>query len=521
MDDTTARWRDSLLVVAMCMLWYAASALTSNTGKQIMTQFNYPVTLTLSHFFAVIVMIGAAALWRRLALQHAASNSASHLHAHGHVYHSTLLGRLAQRGHLLVTRCLVDCAPTVVLQPLIVYPAPPTKSEHADIVFEYAGDKAQTDYTAVLVYSEQPPAVPDVAVRQQWKWNRVVVRTASALALFQIGGHISGSMAMASAPVAFVHTIKALSPFFTVLIYSLFFGHRYSTQTYLSLVPLTLGVMLACSFEVSFDVRGMLFALCSTVVFVAQNIFSKHVLNRRPAPAQPQAADSDAWASAQDNANTTPRSVSLSALSAAADTASLTNTRTGRAGTTHLPPPSTRRGDSAFSEQSTYHKPISRAHSDSAWTQHRDQAGPVANHLDKVNILFYASLFAFVALLPAWLYSELSVFLFHQVERSTSVGHLLYLFAINGATHFLQGIIGISLLARVSTVTHSIASLIKRIVVIVASWVYFSSVAVTAANGATHQLTVSPGQVAGVSLTMLGLLLYSRSKEHRQPSHSQ
>jgi solute carrier family 35, member E1 len=53
------------------------------------------------------------------------------------------------------------------------------------------------------------------------------------------------------------------------------FNVTYSSSTYLSLLPLTLGVMLACSFELSANVVGLFYALGSTVVFVSQNIFIK------------------------------------------------------------------------------------------------------------------------------------------------------------------------------------------------------------------------------------------------------
>ena len=36
--------------VLMCCLWYTTSALSSNTGKSIMTTFRYPVTLTFVQF---------------------------------------------------------------------------------------------------------------------------------------------------------------------------------------------------------------------------------------------------------------------------------------------------------------------------------------------------------------------------------------------------------------------------------------------------------------------------------------
>lgn len=41
---------DTLRFVLLCVLWYSSSALSSNTGKVILTQFRYPVTLTFVQF---------------------------------------------------------------------------------------------------------------------------------------------------------------------------------------------------------------------------------------------------------------------------------------------------------------------------------------------------------------------------------------------------------------------------------------------------------------------------------------
>lgn len=40
----------NLVFVLLCGLWYSTSALSSNTGKAILTQFRYPVTLTFIQF---------------------------------------------------------------------------------------------------------------------------------------------------------------------------------------------------------------------------------------------------------------------------------------------------------------------------------------------------------------------------------------------------------------------------------------------------------------------------------------
>jgi solute carrier family 35, member E1 len=77
----------------------------------------------------------------------------------------------------------------------------------------------------------------------------------------------------------FFSCIQALSPLFTVAAYALLFGVRYSAKTYISLLPLTLGVMLACSFDVSAsNAVGLLCAFGSAIVFVSSNIFFKKIM---------------------------------------------------------------------------------------------------------------------------------------------------------------------------------------------------------------------------------------------------
>ena len=72
---------------------------------------------------------------------------------------------------------------------------------------------------------------------------------------------------------------KALSPLFTVAAYALFFGVKYSPETYLSLLPLMIGVMLASTFDASVSSPvGVLCAFGSALVFVSSNIFFKKVV---------------------------------------------------------------------------------------------------------------------------------------------------------------------------------------------------------------------------------------------------
>lgn len=189
--------------VLLCSLWYTTSALSSNTGKVILNQFRYPVTLTFVQFGFV------------------------------------------------------------------------------------AG------YCALLMS-------PAVQFSQLKAPTKAILHNTVPMGMFQVGGHIFSSMAISRIPVSTVHTIKvrlvypirilpknvepppsskALSPLFTVAAYAMLFGVSYSPKTYFSLLPLTIGVMLACSFDMSAsNAIGLLCAFGSAMVFVTSNIFFKKIM---------------------------------------------------------------------------------------------------------------------------------------------------------------------------------------------------------------------------------------------------
>ena len=226
------------------------------------------------------------------------------------------------------------------------------------------------------------------------------------MSLFVLTGHLFSSMATSKIPVSTVHTVKALSPFFTVLAYAFLFGVKYSTSTFISLIPLTLGVMLACStsFSTNGNLIGLFCALGSTIIFVSQNIFSKKVLF------------------------------------------------------------------------------------------HEKNDEPVNKRLDKMNLLFYSSTMAFTLMIPIWLFQESRLILNSNITIAICC-ELLF----NGTSHAAQNVLAFTLLSMVSPVTYSIASLIKRIFVIVVAIAWF---------GQSTNLT----QAVGICLTAAGLWMYDRTK---------
>ncbi|QSZ32675.1 hypothetical protein DSL72_002254 [Monilinia vaccinii-corymbosi] len=253
--------------------------------------------------------------------------------------------------------------------------------------------------------------------------RREVIMTTLPLAAFQIGGHLLSSTATAKIPVSLVHTIKGLSPLFTVVAYRLIYNIRYPVATYLSLVPLTLGVMLACSAEFRGNIFGILYAFLAAIIFVTQNIFSKQLFN-----------------------------------------------------------------EAAIAEAA---------------------GQPRTNKLDKLNLLCYSSGLAFLVTSPIWFWSEGITLLgdfFHDGSLDLSShpeafdhGRLALEFVFNGTFHFAQNIIAFVLLSMVSPVTYSVASLIKRVFVVVIAIIWF-------------QNPTTKIQGLGIALTFFGLYLYDRTK---------
>ncbi|KAF8933603.1 suppressor of loss of ypt1 [Dissophora ornata] len=293
------------------------------------------------------------------------------------------------------------------------------------------------------------------------KPTRAIVEMTAPLVGFQVVGHVFSSVAISRVPLSVVHTVKALTPLFTVLFFRVVLGTTYSRAVYLSLVPLTAGVMLACRMSLEFNnLVGLSCALLSTLVFVMQNVFTKKILSGSKSK-QPQQHQSHSQDEVGMNGLGNRESISTASGSDLSD-----ETLVGGGSSTHNAPP---------------------------------------QKLDKINILFYSSTLAAVCMIPMWFYAEGSTLMFsedplgHANGSTGTWGVISWLLFLNGVSHFFQNFLAFSVLALTSPVTYSIASLIKRIVVIIASIIYF------------HQ-TLGVTQWSGVCLTFWGLWMYNSAK---------
>lgn len=111
-------------------------------------------------------------------------------------------------------------------------------------------------------------------------WNSSDFKMTFPITLFQISASILSSLALQYTTVSFCHTIKALSPLFTVLTYRLLYSVIPASRVYYSLMILTFGVMLVVATDLKFHLAGFIFLLVSTLIFVLQNIYSKRLFSR-------------------------------------------------------------------------------------------------------------------------------------------------------------------------------------------------------------------------------------------------
>jgi len=129
--------------------------------------------------------------------------------------------------------------------------------------------------------------------------------------------------------------------------------------------------------------------------------------------------------------------------------------------------------------------------------------------LDKLNLLFYSSSMAFLLMIPIWTFTDLPLLMAARAAEPGHIAHparghavthsVTYNIFLNGIVHFAQNIIAFIILASVSPVTYSIASLFKRVAVICIALVWF--------NQHLH-----PVQGVGIGLTFMGLWMYNNAK---------
>lgn len=129
-------------------------------------------------------------------------------------------------------------------------------------------------------------AVGTVLVTFMWALNlykRPKITGAMLAAIFPLAivhtlGNLFTNMSLGKVAVSFTHTIKAMEPFFSVILSAMFLGERPTPWVIGSLVPIVGGVALASITEASFNWAGFASAMASNVTNQSRNVLSKKVM---------------------------------------------------------------------------------------------------------------------------------------------------------------------------------------------------------------------------------------------------
>eukprot|EP00210_Caulerpa_lentillifera_P001958 g1879.t1 len=98
------------------------------------------------------------------------------------------------------------------------------------------------------------------------------------LAVVHTLGNTFTNLSLGQVAVSFTHTIKAMEPFFSVALSTMFLGEKPTVLVLLSLFPVVGGVAMASFSEASFNWAGFLSAMGSNLTFQSRNVLSKKTM---------------------------------------------------------------------------------------------------------------------------------------------------------------------------------------------------------------------------------------------------
>ncbi|KAF8390434.1 hypothetical protein HHK36_024960 [Tetracentron sinense] len=101
------------------------------------------------------------------------------------------------------------------------------------------------------------------------------------LAAVHVLGNLFTNMSLGKVSVSFTHTIKAMEPFFSVVLSAMFLGEIPTLWVVSSLVPIMGGVALASLTEASFNWAGFWSAMASNLTNQSRNVLSKKFMVKK------------------------------------------------------------------------------------------------------------------------------------------------------------------------------------------------------------------------------------------------
>ncbi|KAI3820756.1 hypothetical protein L1987_08304 [Smallanthus sonchifolius] len=132
-------------------------------------------------------------------------------------------------------------------------------------------------------------AVGSVLVFLMWTLNlhkRPKISGSQLLAILPLAmvhtlGNLFTNMSLGKVAVSFTHTIKAMEPFFSVVLSAMFLGEMPTPWVVTSLLPIAGGVALASMTEASFNWAGFWSAMASNLSNQSRNVLSKKFMVKK------------------------------------------------------------------------------------------------------------------------------------------------------------------------------------------------------------------------------------------------
>lgn len=116
--------------------------------------------------------------------------------------------------------------------------------------------------------------VPLQTLRSRFQFLKI-----SALSLIFCGSVVSGNVSLRYLPVSFTQAVGATTPFFTAVFAYLMTLKRESWVTYVTLVPVVAGVVIASGGEPSFNLFGFIMCLGATAARALKSVLQGILLS--------------------------------------------------------------------------------------------------------------------------------------------------------------------------------------------------------------------------------------------------
>lgn len=359
------------------------------------------------------------------------------------------------------------------------------------------------------------------------------------LGLFQFVGKFFSLSATSLIPLATVSSIKALSPLLIVLGYRVVYNVKFPFVTYLSLVPLVGGVMLIIASDSMKNLssetdlltdennhldnkktKGLAFCILSTLIFATQNIYGKQLMT---------------WDTGNTNnpaslvLNTDPsRSGTPNIFKETDESTPYKSAQIRQRAYSRLPYSTS---DLRLDEKSEEFNLQLVSYNLSVNQTNNTVRSPIAyfkdkfnienvSKPDKLNIILYCSLigvtFSFWGFLLNELPSIISLYMSDvasdksTLETTSDVIIVLVLIFLDSLSHFLQTILAFHLLGLIPALSYSVASMMKRIVLITVSIIL--SIGSTPSEIDAHKWfgKITNEQLCGLFMIAIGLYCYDR-----------